>query len=104
MEVSYDGGASWKAWELGDQAQSTTGAIQMYRRGLVRPVPLTGTATFEIDSPAAGEAHSPILRGAGAPAMNAPIGTLYLRNDGGATTTLYVKTAAGAGSGNWTAK
>lgn len=40
--------------------------------------------------------------GAGAPATDAPIGSLYSNTSGGATTTLYVKTAAGAGG--WTAK
>ena len=42
--------------------------------------------------------------GAGAPAMDGPIGSLYSRTDGTATTSLYVKTVAGAGAGNWTAK
>jgi hypothetical protein len=42
-----------------------------------------------------------ISAGAGAPTDNAPpIGSLYLRTDGGATTTLYVKT----GATTWTPK
>lgn len=46
-----------------------------------------------------------ILSGAGTPegAKAAPVGSLYLRTDGGATTTLYVKTS-GAGNTGWTAK
>jgi hypothetical protein len=45
-----------------------------------------------------------VISGAGAPSGDAVIGSLYLRTDGGATTSLYVKTAAGAGAANWTAK
>lgn len=40
--------------------------------------------------------------GAGVPAIDAPIGSLYSNTSGGAATTLYVKTATGAGG--WTAK
>lgn len=42
--------------------------------------------------------------GTGAPANDAPVGSLYSRTDGGAATSLYVKTAAGSGTGNWTPK
>lgn len=43
--------------------------------------------------------------GAGTPAsvLTAPIGTLYMRSDGGASTTLYVK-ESGTGNTGWTAK
>jgi hypothetical protein len=43
--------------------------------------------------------------GSGTPegAVTAPIGSLFLRSDGGATTTLYVKTS-GTGNTGWTAK
>lgn len=46
-----------------------------------------------------------IFTGAGTPeaAVTAPVGSLFLRNDGGATTTLYVKTS-GTGNTGWTAK
>lgn len=46
-----------------------------------------------------------IHRGSGSPegVVTAPIGHLYLRSDGGATTTLYVKTS-GTGNTGWTAK
>jgi len=40
--------------------------------------------------------------GTGAPASDEPIGSLYTNKSGGASTTLYVKTAVG--SGGWTAK
>lgn len=46
-----------------------------------------------------------ILTGTNTPegAVVAPVGSLFLRSDGGATTTLYVKTS-GAGNTGWTAK
>ncbi len=46
-----------------------------------------------------------ITSGVGTPegVVVAPVGSLYLRTDGGATTTLYVKTANSSASG-WTAK
>ncbi len=46
-----------------------------------------------------------VRTGAGSPetVVTAPVGTLYLRRDGGATTTLYVKTS-GSGNTGWTAK
>jgi hypothetical protein len=44
-------------------------------------------------------------RGTGTPegAVIAPVGALYLRTDGGASTTLYVK-ESGTGSSGWIAK
>ena len=46
-----------------------------------------------------------VLNGSGSPegAVTAPIGSLFLRSDGGATTTFYVKTS-GTGNTGWTAK
>lgn len=46
-----------------------------------------------------------IFRGAGSPNNNitAPIGSLYLRSDGGAGTTLYVK-ESGSGNTGWVGK
>lgn len=46
-----------------------------------------------------------IRKGAGVPegALAAPVGSLFLRTDGGASTTLYVKTS-GTGNTGWTAK
>jgi hypothetical protein len=51
-----------------------------------------------------GSSGPTIRTGTGAPAADAPIGSLYLRLDGGAGTSLYVKQVAGAGAGNWGAK
>ena len=47
----------------------------------------------------------PVLRGAGTPegSVVAPVGYLYLRTDGGASTTLYVK-ESGSGPTGWVAK
>jgi len=46
-----------------------------------------------------------LLSGAGSPESNvaAPIGTVYLRSDGGSGTTLYVK-ESGTGNTGWVAK
>ena len=46
-----------------------------------------------------------ILRGTGTPegVVTAPVGTLFLRTDGGANTTLWVK-ETGAGNTGWAAK
>lgn len=46
-----------------------------------------------------------VLSGAGTPegAVTAPVGTLYLRTNGGANTTLYIK-ESGAGNTGWVAK
>jgi hypothetical protein len=46
-----------------------------------------------------------VLSGTGTPegAVTAPVGTLFLRTNGGAATTLYVK-ESGAGATGWVAK
>ena len=46
-----------------------------------------------------------ILAGSGSPesAVTAPVGSIYLRTDGGAATTLYVK-ESGSGNTGWAAK
>lgn len=46
-----------------------------------------------------------VVTGTGSPegVVTAPMGSLYLRTDGGASTTLYVKTSGTAATG-WTAK
>lgn len=46
-----------------------------------------------------------VLSGTGSPlgVVVAPVGTLYLRTDGGAGTTLYVK-ESGTGTAGWVAK
>jgi len=46
-----------------------------------------------------------VLSGPGSPAgvVTAPVGSLYLRTDGGANTTAYVK-ESGVGSSGWVAK
>jgi hypothetical protein len=46
-----------------------------------------------------------ISKGAGTPegAIAAPVGSLYLRTDGGANTTLYIK-ESGTGNTGWVAK
>jgi hypothetical protein len=46
-----------------------------------------------------------VVQGSNTPegAITAPVGSLFLRTDGGVSTTLYVKTS-GAGNTGWTAK
>lgn len=44
-----------------------------------------------------------VVTGSGAPALAAPVCSLYLRTDGGASTTLYVK-ESGAGTSGWVPK
>ena len=46
-----------------------------------------------------------VRSGAGSPegAVTAPVGTLYLRTNGGANTTLYIK-ESGSGNSGWVAK
>lgn len=44
-----------------------------------------------------------ILTGTGVPAVAAPVGSLYLRTDGGAGSTLYIK-ESGTGTSGWVAK
>lgn len=48
----------------------------------------------------------PILSGSGDPEnrVSAPVGTLYVRLDGGPSGCLYVKESGGAGSAGWVAK
>ena len=48
----------------------------------------------------------PILTGKGSPinVIPAPVGTLYLRLDGGTSTTLYVKETGGDAKSGWVAK
>lgn len=47
-----------------------------------------------------------LLGGTGSPenVVAAPVGTLYLRSDGGAGTVLYVKESGADGNTGWTAK
>jgi hypothetical protein len=47
-----------------------------------------------------------VRSGRGSPegVVPAPVGTLYLRTDGGAGTTLYAKESGGSGASGWAAK
>lgn len=61
------------------------------------------TSTFTIPTMQMGNGGPLITIGTGAPAVAAPVGSLYLRTDGGASTTLYVK-ESGTGTAGWVAK
>jgi hypothetical protein len=64
----------------------------------------SGAATTAIPfSVAAGPGGPQIYTGSGAPAVSAVVGSLYIRTDGGAATSLYVK-ESGTGSAGWVAK
>jgi hypothetical protein len=104
LEISYDGGFTWKPWAFGTQAQSLTKSEVLLKKALVRAVAVTGTATFEADAAAATEAHSRVIIGLGTPAslVAAPPGTLYLRTDADADTALYIK-ETGTDASGWTA-
>jgi hypothetical protein len=65
-----------------------------------RNVALSGAPVYSLGP------SGPFLRvGTGSPegAISAPVGSLFLRTDGGATSTLYVK-ETGAGNTGWAAK
>jgi len=69
-------------------------------------VPRNGRFRFaSADNDDDGSSGALILSGAGTPeaAVTAPVGSLYLRQDGGANTTLYVK-ESGTGNTGWSAK
>ena len=94
---------------------ATTGALSADASGMTG-IPAgaladgtTGSGTFaRNDSPSFAtkiNVGTPsVTSGSGAPSANEPIGSLYMRTDGSTSTSLYVKTASGAGAGNWTAK
>jgi hypothetical protein len=52
------------------------------------------------------ELTAAFLTGTGTPqgVVPAPVGTLFLRTDGGAGTTLYIKESGGSGNTGWVAK
>lgn len=85
---STDGGVTWPA-EPTEVSSLPVG--KFFGAGIVRPMP-----------PPVELGTVKMFTGAGAPAIAAPVGSLYLRTDGAANTTLYVKT--GAGTSGWTAK
>lgn len=84
-------------------AQGTTGALLDIRNAGNQLFKLLSDATFAIPSLVFGNSGPKITIGAGAPAVAAPVGSLYLRTDGGAGSTLYVK-ESGTGTSGWVAK
>jgi hypothetical protein len=69
------------------------------------PVVKTGAAGVALFTAGVGIGAPTIKSGAGTPegAVTAPVGSLFLRTNGGALTTLYVK-EVGAGNTGWAAK
>ncbi len=89
-----------------------TGALLGTTLSLSSTLAVTGTITGSSSIQAAassgfilGASGPKILSGAGDPegAVTAPMGSVWLRNDGSTSTTLYIKTS-GAGNTGWTAK
>lgn len=97
-------GASWQ-WRKSDSGRTlcmellNSGVLQL-TRGAVKAV----SAVVYAGAPPAGSDAS-VSSGTGSPesAVTAPIGSLYLRLDGGAATSLYVK-ESGTGNTGWVAK
>ncbi len=89
VEVSYDGGITFSDWAFGTLAQSTTKEQRFPYPVVVRAVPVTGTATLEID-----ETNGPPLlfvKGTPEAAVAASPGVVAIRYDGGEDTIVYVK-------------
>jgi hypothetical protein len=94
---------------FGDSAQktrihsSTAGALEIWQSG-VRRFYFSGT-NFVIEAGNLYLGATQFITGIGSPesVVTAPVGSIFLRTDGGVSTTLYVKTS-GAGNTGWTAK
>jgi|688.fasta_scaffold00761_54 hypothetical protein len=92
-----------------DTSANTTKRISRSQlaTGLVGDLPYTPTGSISATTiPTAVDALAGRIRwGSGTPegAVTASVGTLFLRTDGGANTTLYVK-ESGAGNTGWAAK
>lgn len=87
--------------------RSTSGKVQFGpNSAAISPnAEFTASGRFRISSQAGGGPVTEILSGAGTPeaVITAPVGSIFLRTDGGAATTLYVK-ESGAGNTGWAAK
>lgn len=97
VEVSYDGGHTWFTWAFGTLAQNGEEEQKFPVPVVVRGVPVTGTATLEID-----ESTGPMLifvKGTPASKVAAPAGTVAIRYDGGEDTIVYVKESGSDATG-----
>ncbi len=94
---------TWAAWPF-DATSTLVGAVPSQAS-------VTYTANIGLDFSGITFNTAPIklpgglivLTGSGAPGVAAPVGSLYLRTDGGSGSTLYVK-ETGTGTSGWTAK
>jgi hypothetical protein len=98
VEVSADGGLTYQDWAFGTIPQSTTQEQRFPYSVVVRGVPVTGTATLEIDK----TLGPPLLFVKGTPegAVAAAPGTVAIRYDGSEDTIVYVK-ETGTGNTGW---
>lgn len=90
---------------MGVRLSDTSNNIQILNRQILRVDTLDKEMT-QAQSDIATLKGLPIMTGTGTPVglIAAPVGTLYLRLDGGTSTTLYVKETGGASASGWVAK
>jgi len=81
----------------------TTGALLNVKNNGNQLLKVVSDGTFSIPSVVLGNGGPQITMGVGVPAVSAPVGSLYLRTDGTAGATLYVK-ESGTGTAGWVAK
>lgn len=106
--VVQNPGWDWSALSVGAPLYVTgSGALTSVQDGDVPAVAsVVNATTILFRNAVSNVVQAPVaLTGAGTPeaAVTAAVGTLYLRTDGGASTTLYVK-ETGAGNTGWVAK
>lgn len=89
LQISEDGW-NWRDWSFGVQPQSTTNEERLLNAASVKAVPVTGTATLEVDLPAAVPSMIAV-KGSPATKVAAPAGTVAIRTDGGDNTVVYAK-------------
>lgn len=82
-------------------ANGTTGTLLDLRNNGNQIFSVITDATFAVATLRLGTTQQQITTGTGAPAFTAPKGSLYLRQDGGAGSTLYVNET---GTSTWAAK
>jgi len=110
MLQDLDGGASEKRWRI--NADGTTFALATENdagafgaNGLVITRSGTAFSSFDFRAPIKLNAGPTISSGSGTPeaVVTAPVGSIYLRTNGGAGTSIYIK-ETGAGNTGWIGK
>ena len=94
-ESGSDAGSNFIIWAYADDGSQTLKPLTIYRntgRVVLGVAGVDGGVDIGLNGPR-------IIQGTGAPTVTAPDGSLYLRTDGGAGSTLYVRE-----TGAWVAK